>query len=676
LRVLTEDIRRFVAQAARQEQFLDVVSGEEARARFHRHLDLSPRGEERVTLAAALGRVLAVDVTAAVDVPGFDRSVVDGFALRAADTAGATEDAPVLLRLNGEVLAAGHAPTLTVEPGTATVIATGGMMPRGADAVVMVEHTEPVDGEPVDGAADAEGGPGLLVALSKPATPGAFVAATGSDIGRGEVVLRRGQALTSREIGVLAAIGLAEVAVFRRPRVAILSTGDELVSPGQPIRPGAVYDSNAAILAAAVAELGCEPVSLGIAADDDDTLDQRVAQGLACDALLLSGGTSKGAGDRSHKVVAQLKDPGIVAHGVALKPGKPLCLAVTAGKPVVVLPGFPTSAMFTFHSFVAPVLRALAGLPPATAEAVSATLPVRLGSERGRTEYVMVSLVHGAGTAGMAGTAAGEGALAAYPLSKGSGAVTAFSHADGFLAIDAQAEAVEAGTPVSVQLLGRAVAPAELIVVGSQCLGLNAVLGRLIAEGLTVKALNVGSMGGLAAARRGECDVAPIHLMDPATELYNTPFLTPGLELVTGYRRMQGIVFRSGDPRFEGKTTEAALAGVAGLADCILINRNAGSGTRILTDRLLGGLRPTGYWTQAKSHNAVAVAVAQSRADWGVAISSAATLYGLGFLPLREEHYDFVIPAARRDRPAVQRFIALIESVEVVEALRGMGFAR
>jgi putative molybdopterin biosynthesis protein len=371
--------------------------------------------------------------------------------------------------------------------------------------------------------------------------------------------------------------------------------------------------------------------------------------------------------------VAQLKDPGIVAHGVALKPGKPLCLAVTAGKPVVVLPGVPTSAMFTFHSFVAPVLRALAGLPPATAEAVSATLPVRLGSERGRTEYVMVSLVHGAGTAGMA---VGEGALAAYPLSKGSGAVTAFSHADGFLAIDAQAEAVEAGTPVSVQLLGRSVAPAELIVVGSQCLGLNAVLGRLIAEGLTVKALNVGSMGGLAAARRGECDVAPIHLMDPATETYNSPFLTPGLELVTGYRRMQGIVFRPGDLRFEGKTAEAALVDVAGLADCILINRNAGSGTRILTDRLLGGLHPTGYWTQAKSHNAVAVAVAQNRADWGVAISSAATLYGLGVLPLREEHYDFVIPAARRDRPAVQRFVALIESAEVVEALRGMGFAR
>ena len=654
-----EDIRRFVAQAARQDQFLEVVSGEEARARFHRHLDLSPRGEERVPLSAALGRVLSADVAAEVDVPGFDRSVVDGFAVLSADTVGAAEDRPVALRLNDEVLAAGHAPELTVEPGTATVIATGGMLPRGADAVVMVETTEVV-----------ERPDGLSVSLTRPATPGAFIAAAGSDIGRGEVVLRRGQALTSREIGVLAAIGLAEVPVVRRPRVAILSTGDEIVAPGQPIRTGAVYDSNGAILAAAVTELGGEPVPLGIAPDEDAALERLVARGLECDALLLSGGTSKGAGDRSHRIVAQLSDPGIVAHGVALKPGKPLCLAVTGGKPVVILPGFPTSAMFTFHGFVAPVIRAMAGLPPALAEEVPATLPVRLGSERGRTEYVMVSLVHGAGGG------ANEDDLVAYPLSKGSGAVTAFSHADGFLAIDAQAEAVEAGTPVSVQLLGRSLTPADLIVVGSQCIGLNAVLGRLIGEGMTVKALNVGSMGGLAAARRGECDLAPVHLMDPVTGTYNTPFLAPGLELATGYRRMQGIVFRRGDPRFEGRTAAEAVAAVAGSADCILINRNAGSGTRILTDRLLGAVRPTGYWTQAKSHNAVAVAVAQNRADWGVAIETAANLYGLGFLPLQEEHYDFVIPAARRDRPAVRRFVEALETPEVTEALRAMGFIR
>ncbi len=649
-----EDIRRFVAQAARQEQFLEVVGRDEAEARFRRHLDLRPKEAETVPLSAALGRVLAADVLSEVDVPGFDRSSVDGFAVLAAATRGASEDTPVVLRLNEEVLSAGRVPAITVAPGTATVIATGGMLPRGADAVVMVEHTESRDT-----------GNELLVEIRKPVVPGAFVAAAGSDIGRGETVLRKGQVLTSREIGVLAAIGRADVSVVRRPRVAILSTGDEIVAPGEPIRAGQVYDSNGAILAAAIEELGGEPVRLGAARDDEAALARLVEEGLTCDALLLSGGTSKGTGDLSYRIVSRLTDPGVVAHGVALKPGKPLCLAVTGGKPVVILPGFPTSAMFTFHEFVAPVIRALAGLPPAAKEAVPATLPLRLGSERGRTEYVMVSLVRGS-----------DGGLAAYPLSKGSGAVTAFSHADGFIAIDSQAEGVEAGTPVSVQRIGRDTAPADLIVIGSHCVGLDAILGDLIGEGVTVKALNVGSMGGLAAARRGECDIAAIHLMDPKTGEYNRPFLTSALDLVPGYRRLQGIVFRKGDRRFDGKSVEDAARLAIADPDCILVNRNSGSGTRILTDRLLGEARPAGYWSQAKSHNAVAAAVAQGRADWGVAIDSVAKLYDLGFLPLQEEHYDFVIPRDRRTRPAVQRFLAALEDGAVGEKLKALGFVR
>ncbi|NUB17316.1 molybdopterin biosynthesis protein, partial [Azospirillum brasilense] len=326
-----QDIRRFVAQAARQEQFLEVVGRDEAEARFRRHLDLTPKGAETVPLGAALGRVLAADVVAEVDVPGFDRSSVDGFAVRAADTQGAGEDTPVVLRLNEEVLSAGRVPSVTVAPGTATVLATGGMLPRGADAVVMVEHTE----------SHEEGG-ALLVEIRKPVVPGAFVAAAGSDIGRGETVLRPGQGPTSREIGVLAAIGRAEVSVVRRPRVAILSTGDEIVAPGEPIRPGAVYDSNAAILAAAVEELGGEPVRLGIARDDEAELAPLVEQGLTCDALLLSGGTSKGAGDRPYRIVSRLTDPGMLAAGGALKPAKPLDLAVTPAKPAVDRPGCPT----------------------------------------------------------------------------------------------------------------------------------------------------------------------------------------------------------------------------------------------------------------------------------------------------------------------------------------------
>ena len=647
------DIPTALRSLARQEQFLDVVDRDTATARFHRHLKLRPLGAETVPLSQALGRVLARAVIADVDVPGFDRASVDGFAVRADDTVGASERTPKALALNGEILTPGMVPQLTVAPGTATLIATGGMVPRGADAVIVVEHTETRDD---DGS--------TVIEVRRAAAAGQFVAFAGSDMARGETVLRTGQALTSREIGMLAAVGCAAVEVWRRPLIAIISTGDEIVAPGEPIRPGAVYDSNAAILSAAVEEAGGCAKPLGIGADDEAVLSRLVDEGLAtCDMVILSGGTSKGAGDLCYRAISSFNDPGIVVHGVALKPGKPLCLAVTGGKPIVILPGFPTSAIFTFHEFVAPVIRAFAGLQPEQAERRPAILPMRIASERGRTEYLMVSLVRGDN----------EGPLAAYPNSKGSGAVTAFSQADGFITIGQHVESVPAGTPVEVQLIGQAHL-ADLVIIGSHCVGLDVLIGRLQSEGISVKALNVGSTGGLAAAKRGECDIAAIHLMDPATGEYNRPFLTAALELVSGYRRLQGIVYRKGDPRFEGQSLEDAIGGAISTPECLMVNRNAGSGTRILTDRLLGGATPAGYWSQPKSHNAVGVAVAQNRADWGIAIETIARQYGLGFIPAQDEHYDFIVPRARLARPAVQRFRAVLEDRVTRDALTALGF--
>jgi molybdopterin molybdotransferase/putative molybdopterin biosynthesis protein len=647
------DIATALRSLARQEQFLEVVDRDEATARFQRHLRLRPLGSETVRLPQALGRVLAHAVVADVDVPGFDRANVDGFAVQAEDTAAASERTPRKLALNAEILTPGCEPRFTVMPGMATLIATGGMVPRGADAVIMVEHTE---------AAEADGS--TAIEVRRPAAAGQFIAFAGSDLARGETVLRAGQLLTSREIGMLAAVGRAAVEVWRRPRVAIISTGDEIVAPGEPIRPGAVYDSNAAILAAAVEEVGGAPKRLGIGPDDEIVLSRLVDEGLAaCDMVILSGGTSKGAGDLCYRAVALLEDPGIVVHSVALKPGKPLCLAVTEGKPVVVLPGFPTSAIFTFHEFVAPVIRAFAGLPAEQAKRLPATLPLRVVSERGRTEYLMVSLLRGAE----------EDTLAAYPNAKGSGAVTAFSQADGFIAIGQHVESVPAGTRVGVQLIGNAHL-ADLVIIGSHCVVLDVLIDRLQSEGISVKALNVGSTGGLAAAKRGECDIAGIHLMDPETGTYNGPYLTAELELVTGYRRLQGIVFRSGDLRFAGRPLDGAIAAALSAPDCLMVNRNAGSGTRILIDQLLNGAKPPGYWAQPKSHNAVAAAVAQNRADWGVAIETVARQYGLRFIPAQDEHYDFIVPKARYERPSVQRFRALLADPAVVDALAAFGF--
>jgi putative molybdopterin biosynthesis protein len=376
--------------------------------------------------------------------------------------------------------------------------------------------------------------------------------------------------------------------------------------------------------------------------------------------VILSGGTSKGAGDLSHRVVSRLGSPGTLVHGVALKPGKPLCLAVIDGKPLVVLPGFPTSAIFTFHAFVAPVIRAWAGLPPEAARTIEAEVPVRIASELGRKEFVLVALTQG------------ERGVVAFPTPKGSGAVTSFSQADGFLEIDALVPTLDAGSQSRVTVIGQATIP-DLVIAGSNDIALDVVVGRVAEQGMTVRVIALGSLGGVAAAERGECDLAPTHLIDPASGEYNTHLLRPGLGLIKGWQRMQGFVYRRGDVRFEGRTAEAAIK--AALADptCLMVNRNAGAGTRVLIDRLLAGARPDGYSNQPRTHNAVAAALAQSRADWGVAIAPVAELYGLGFLPLAPEDYDFLLVESRRERPAVQMFLAALREDATRERIRALG---
>jgi putative molybdopterin biosynthesis protein len=306
------------------------------------------------------------------------------------------------------------------------------------------------------------------------------------------------------------------------------------------------------------------------------------------------------------------------------------------------------------------VIRARAGLPPEAAVTVDAAVPVRIPSELGRKEFVLVALVAG-----------GDGPIA-FPIGKGSGSVTTFSQADGFLEVDALRTAVDPGSRAAVTRIGQGRAP-DLVIAGSHCVALDAVLSALSAQGIAARTIAIGSMGGAAAARRGECDLAPIHLMDPATGIYNEQYAKDGLALVRGWQRMQGIVFRDGDLRFAGRTAQQALAAALADPDCIMVNRNAGAGTRILIDQLLGAARPAGYGNQPRSHNAVAAAVAQGRADWGVAIQSVAAMYGLGFLKLSPESYDFLLVEARRARPAVAAFLAALADGQVRAQIAALG---
>jgi putative molybdopterin biosynthesis protein len=630
------------------QEFLTVLPPEKAREIYFSRLELKPLGVEQVRLENALGRILAGPVVAPVDLPPFDRAIVDGYAVRAEDTYGASEFAPRRVRVLPGRIEAGQVPGVQVNSGEAVAVATGAILPRGADAVVMVEDCQEEDG-------------GLII--QRAVVPGAGIAFAGTDIARGETVLWPGQLLTPPAVAIIGALGLAEVPVYRRPRVAIFSTGTELASGGKPLPPASIYDANGPMLVAATKDLGCEPVFFGIIPDDFSAILAVLEQALReADVVLLSGGTSKGVGDLSYQAVRRVCRPGIIVHGVASKPGKPLCLAIHEGKPVIILPGFPLSAIFSFQEFVAPLLLRLVGrsLTPLPRLRVKISLPIH--SEPGRQEYIPVRVFPGR-----------EG-LAAWPIAKGSGAVSTFNLADGYLVVDTLEEIVPAGAEREIVLLTPQLMPADLTIIGSHCVGLDLLVGKLHQQGLRVKFLAAGSSAGLTAVSRGECDLAGIHLLDPKTGQYNVPFLTPDLELLPGYRRMQGIVFRRGDSRFEGRTVEEILQYAWQDPGCRMVNRNIGSGTRILIDRLLQGRRPAGYEVAVSTHHAVVAAVVQGRADWGVAIEWVARQSDLGFLPLAEEHFDFAVGKDRLTRPGVQAFRELLQDPETRKELEAFGF--
>ena len=613
----------------KQEQFLHVVSRDEAERIFRGAFPPDPLPSDAVRIGAALGRVLASDVAAPVDVPGFARANMDGFAVRAADTFGASEEEPCELRLLEQVAHVGVAPEGEIAPGSAMTIATGAMLPRGADAVVMVEDT------------DAEE---ARLSVRRAVAPGAHVAGAGSDMARGEVVARAGDRLAARDTGILAALGIATVDVVGKPRVQLFSTGDELSLPGEPLATAGVYDCNGRLLADALREVGADVTEGGIVRDDEAALRAKLDSALeSSDLVVFSGGTSKGAGDLSYRVVADRGE--ILVHGVALKPGKPIVMARVDGKPVVILPGFPTSAVFTFHEFLAPWLRLRGGRTQTQTRRQEARLAVDLRSQRGRREYDLVHLVPG------------RDGLVAWPLGKGSGSITTFARADAFHAVPEDVERVEAGTTVQATLIGR-LRLADLVVIGSHCTGLDLLLGELRRRGFTSKVIAAGSQAGLEAARKEQCDLAGIHLLDESTNRYNTPFVTDAMELVQGYVRRQGVVSRDGEE--SGR----------------LVNRNRGSGTRILIDRLLGDRRPEGYDFEVRSHQAVAASLVAGTADWGVCIENVAHASGLQFRFLAEEKFDFVVPRARRERPAVRAFVALLQEPATMQMLASAGYAR
>jgi len=637
--------------------FRTLVPIEEALAELYKYFTPQPAAIDEVPISDAIGRTLAEDVISQIDVPGFDRASMDGYAVIAEDTFRADDDNPKKLQVIGRC-EAGQQISITTGKGQAIEISTGAAVPRGANAVVMIEYTHREDSE---------------LEIFRSVVPGENIAAAGSDIMAGELVLRKGETVTPREIGVLAALGAEKAKVFRKPRVAILSTGNELIPSGAPLAYAKVYDINASAIAASVIECGGEPVNLGIVPDQAAIMEERLRRALQdSDIVLTSGSTSAGAGDLVYRIIDNLGKPGVLVHGISVKPGKPALVAVVDGKPLIGLPGYPTSALMIFHALVAPVLRAMSGLARRATVVLDAQLAVKTMSAKGRRELLPVHL-----------TRTAKGGYLAYPAMGGSGAISSFSLSDGFIDIPDTVEFLEEGEQVKVTPFGTDLKPADLVVIGSHCVGIDVLIGvvRERASEFVAKVINTGSLGGINAMKRDEADVAGIHLLDEATGEYNIPFyhrfgLKDKAILVSGYAREQGFLLPRGNPK-----------GIQSFDDLVrqklsLINRNRGSGTRILMDFYLSKIAASkgikleeltreiqGYSSEAKSHSAVAAAVAHGRADAGVGIRTVGVQYGLDFAKIADESFDFLLARDGLVKPALQSFLAALRSKEFASSL-------
>ncbi len=608
------------------------------------------RSVEEVPLGGCHGRVLADDVYSKVDVPGFDRASMDGYAVKAADTWGADEEAPRRLKLTG-IVHAGDMPSLVVEEGTAVEVATGAVMPAGASAVVMVENTDPE---------------GSYVNIRKPVVPGENVMHTGADVMMGELVLRKDALLTPREVSVLAAVGLERVPVYRKPVVAITSTGNEIMPPGARLEPGQIYDVNAYAIGAGVEENGGVPLYCGIVRDKPDAFEKAVFEAARrADIVLTSGSTSAGASDMMFSTVGSMGR--VLVHGIKIKPGKPTIIGEAGGKPFIGLPGYPSSAITIFNEVVAPLIRHMSGRPGRGIKKVEARMALRVAAEGGREVLLPVGLLKE------------QDGVAAYPVEKGSGAVSALLDADGYVEIGENVRVIEEGEKVEVRLISDEVAFPDLLIIGSHCLGIDAIARAMAARGFTVRSINVGSAGGLRAIRKGIADVAGIHLLDESG-VYNEPFVRDlNAALVKGYVREQGLIVAKGNPLH--------IKSIADLPGKRFINRTKGSGTRTLLDLELKKLaeeRHTtlkaladsipGYDVEAKTHSAVASAILTGKADAGLGIRTVADQNGLGFIPLRDEEYDFVLQKGRMDKPAVKAFLEVLGSGEFKRDIGRLGY--
>ncbi|WP_178917649.1 molybdopterin biosynthesis protein [Natronomonas gomsonensis] len=621
----------------RRKEFRDLADPAEAHEAIA-SLDLRA-DDETVPLREARGRVLSERIDAALDVPGFDRASVDGYALKAADTFGADEADPVELELVGEVHA-GAEPDVEVEDGECAEISTGAVLPPGADAVVMVERTD-TDGETV------------LVRTSL--APGDRVMFAGADVAAGERALGPGTVLTPREIGLLSALGVDEVPVRGKPTVGIISTGDELVRPGEPLDSdsGEIYDVNSYTTATAIEEAGGEARLYPHAGDDYEAMESVLREAASeCDLVLSSGSTSASAVDVIYRVVEETGE--LLLHGVAVKPGKPMLVGRLDGSAYIGLPGYPVSALTIFRTFVAPAVRSAAGLPEPRTATVTGEMAVRERYSEGRLRYMPAGVVED-----------GDGTTLVYPVDKGSGATTSLVEADGVVAVDPDVEYLDSGEEVEVQLFSADVRPPSLFGAGED----DPALSRLLDRVERPRYLGVGSRQGIRRLRDGVTDVAVVSGdAEPAdaTEL-------------GGWTREWGLVVPADNPD--------DIDGLADLVDRELrfVNRTTDSGLRTTLGDAVADLADErgvdrhdlveaidGFEFAVRAHESPARKVLAGKADAGLGLAATADALGMGFVPCGTETVRVYGSDDRLEKPGVTRLATVIDDgASVIESLPG-----
>jgi putative molybdopterin biosynthesis protein len=628
--------------------FHDLISIEEAKMKISKFADIK-LDKENINIKDSVFRILAQDIESNIDSPPFDRAEVDGYAVNSEDIGYAEEDHPVHLNIEGIAKIGKKALMLRNREGCVE-IATGALVPAGADSIVMVEYTKKE---------------GDKVAIYRATVPGENISQAGSDIMRGDIVLRKNSIITARELGILASVGLNSVTVKRLLKIAILSTGNELVEQGIDLHEGEIYDTIGLLIKAVLEEIpGVKVDYLGILKDNYDLIKDYIFNTIEkYDIILTSGSTSAGEGDLVYKIFYEFDDPGTIFHGVNVKPGKPTICAIHKGKILMGLPGFPVSALMIVHSILIPAIYDILDITHESKKYINAELPYKLKLSLGKTNLVPVNIIK-------------SSRYTAYPVVGDSGSIYKLNYADGYIETPDNREFLEKGELVKVTLFSQNLEPSNLVLIGSHDPGVDLLLS-LIPIKVSAKIINIGSMGGVIAISRGESHISGVHLLDKQSLIYNEYLLEMyGLNncnLIAGYRRMQGIVFKKDNP--------LSIKSIKDIVDknLVFINRNQGSGTRTIIDYYLEQIygpefknitkNIRGYRNEAKTHSAVGAAIAQSRADVGIAIEQTAYQYNLGFIPLKEEHYDFLILKNNMDNEYVQFFLGALRSEEFKKLL-------